>query len=105
MISTGKACLTGFPGGLVVKNSPADAGDTGNMDLTPGSERSDGGVNGNPLENLIDRGARRATVHRVTRLIMQVFLKLMLCLGFRLEGKPRFLHLTHVITLGMFIET
>ena len=53
----------GFPGGLVVKNSPANAGDTGNMDLTTGSERSDGGVNGNPLESPIDRGTWRAIVH------------------------------------------
>ena len=56
----------GFPGGLVVKNSPANAGDTGNMGLTPGLERSGGGGNGNPLENPIDRGAWRATVHGVT---------------------------------------
>ena len=58
-------CYTGFPGGSVVKNLPANAGDTGSI---PGLERSPGGQNGNPLqysclENPMDRGARRATVH------------------------------------------
>ena len=42
----------------MVKNPPANAGDTG---LIPGSGRSPGGGNGNPLqysclENLMDRG-------------------------------------------------
>ena len=37
---------TGFPGGSVVKNPPANAGDTG---LIPGSGRSPVGGNGNPL--------------------------------------------------------
>ena len=36
----------GFPGGSVVKNPPANAGD---MSSIPGSERSPGGGNGNPL--------------------------------------------------------
>ena len=46
-----------FPGGSVVKNPPANAGD---VDLIPGSERTPGEGNGNPLsclENLMDRGA------------------------------------------------
>ena len=38
--------LRGFPDGSVVKNQPADAGDIG---LIPGSGRSSGGGNGNPL--------------------------------------------------------
>ena len=51
----------GFPGGSVVKNPPANAGDS---DLIPGSERSPGGGNGNPLQysclkNAMDRGAWR----------------------------------------------
>ena len=37
----------GFPGGSVVKNPPADAGDTGSI---PGSGRSTGEDDGNPLE-------------------------------------------------------
>ena len=36
-----------FPGGSVVKNPPTSAGDMG---LIPGSERSPGGENGNPLQ-------------------------------------------------------
>ena len=36
----------GFPGGLVVKNLSANAGDAG---LIPGLGRSPGGRNGNPL--------------------------------------------------------
>ena len=49
----------GFPGGIVVKNLAANAGDMGSV---PGSERSPGEGNGNPLQysclgNLVDRGA------------------------------------------------
>ena len=52
----------GFPGCPMVKNSPSDAGDTGDVGLTPGSERSPGEGNGNPfqcssLENPMDREA------------------------------------------------
>ena len=36
----------GFPGGSMVKDSPASAGDAG---LVPGSGRSPGEGNGNPL--------------------------------------------------------
>ena len=53
----------------MVKNPPANAGDAGSI---PGLERSSGGGNGNPLqysclENSMDRGAWRATVHGVTQ--------------------------------------
>ena len=49
----------GFPGESVIKNPSANAEDAG---LIPGSGRSPGGGNGNPLqysfmENPIDRGA------------------------------------------------
>ena len=37
----------GFPGGTVVKNLPANAGDEG---LIPGSGRSPGEGNGNPVQ-------------------------------------------------------
>ena len=55
----------GFPGGSVIKNPPANAGDAG---LIPGLERSPGVGNGNPLqyshwENPMDRGAWQAIVH------------------------------------------
>ena len=61
----------GFPGDAVVKNLPANAGDAGDTSSIPGLGRSPGGGNGNPLwyscpENLKDRGAWRAAVHRVT---------------------------------------
>ena len=55
----------GFPGGSVVKNLPANAGDTSSI---PGLERSPGEGNVNPfqyfcLENPMDRGACWAMVH------------------------------------------
>ena len=40
----------GFPGGSVVKNPPANAGDTGDKGLIPGSGKSPGEENGNPLQ-------------------------------------------------------
>ena len=54
---------------LVVKNLPANEGDTG---LIPGWGRSPGEGNGNPLhysflENPRDKGAWRATVHGVAK--------------------------------------
>ena len=39
----------GFPGGSVVKNLPANTGDTGDVGLIPGWERSPGEGNDNPL--------------------------------------------------------
>ena len=59
----------GFPGGAAVKNLPANKVDQGSI---PGSGRSPGEGNGNPLqysclENSVDRGAWRLTVHGVTK--------------------------------------
>ena len=56
----------------MLKNLPADAGDTGDVSSIPGSGRSSGLGNGNPLqysclENSMDRGAWKATVHGVTK--------------------------------------
>ena len=56
----------------MVKNLPANAGDTTATGLIPGPGRSPGGGNGNPLpysclENLMDRGAWLATVHGVAK--------------------------------------
>ena len=52
----------GFPGGSMVNNPPANAGDAGDAGLIPGSGRSPGEGNGYPLqysclENSMDRGA------------------------------------------------
>ena len=41
--------LKGFPGGTVLKNLPVSAGDAGDPRSTPGSGRSPGVGNGNPL--------------------------------------------------------
>ena len=62
----------GFPSGAVVKNPPANAGDTVDVGSIPGSGRSPGKGNGNPLQysslaNSMDRGDWRATAHRVTK--------------------------------------
>ena len=40
----------GLPGGLVVKNPPANTGDAGDMGSVPGSGRSSEGGNGSPLQ-------------------------------------------------------
>ena len=56
----------------MVKNLPANVGDTGDVGSIPELERSPGEGNSNPLqcsclENPMDRGAWRATVQGVTR--------------------------------------
>ena len=56
----------------MVKNLPANAGDARDMGLIPGSGRSPGGRHGNLLqysylENPMEGGAWRATVHSVTQ--------------------------------------
>ena len=43
-------CPKGFPGGAVVKDPPAEARDTNVVGLIPGSGRSPGEGNGNPLQ-------------------------------------------------------
>ena len=58
--------------GLVVKNPLANAGDLGEVGSIPGSGRSPEGRHRNPLwysglENPMDRGAWKATVHKVTK--------------------------------------
>ena len=56
----------------MVKNPPANAGDIGDVGSVPVLGRFPGGGHGNPLqysylENPMDRGAWRATVHGVTK--------------------------------------
>ena len=62
----------GFPGGSVVKNSPANAGAARDRSSIPGSGRSFGVGNGNPtqyscLENSMDRGTWWAPMHGVSK--------------------------------------
>ena len=62
----------GFPGGTVVTNPPANAGDARSMGLIPGTGRYPEEGSGNPLQysclrNSMDRGAWRATVHGVAK--------------------------------------
>ena len=64
-----KYTYTGFPGGTVAKNLLASKEDTG---LIPMSGKSPGEGNDNPLqysclENPMDRGAWRATVHEIAK--------------------------------------
>ena len=61
--------MSGFLGGSLVNNPPANSGDMG---LIPGLGRFPGEGNGNPLQcsclgNLMDRGAWQAAVHGVEK--------------------------------------
>ena len=56
----------------MIKNLTANAGDIRDSGLIPGLGRSPGEENGNPLqysglESPMDRGAWRATIHRVAQ--------------------------------------
>ena len=64
------AAAASFPGVMVIKNLPANAGDMRETGSTPRSERPPGEGKSNPvqypcLESLMDRGAWRAVVHGV----------------------------------------
>ena len=68
-LSTAHIFQAGLPRWLSGKESTCQAGEAS---LIPGSERSAGGGNGNPLQysclrNPMDGGAWWATVHRVTK--------------------------------------
>ena len=61
----------------MVKNPPAKGGDIRDVGLIPGSGRSPGGGHGNSLqysclENPLDRGAWRATVHSVAKSVAKM---------------------------------
>ena len=66
------ATMLGFPGGSVVKNPPANAGDIGDKGMIPEQRRSSGEGNGKTLqysclEKPIDRGAWHDAVHGVAK--------------------------------------
>ena len=59
------------------KESACNSGATGDAGSIPGLERSPGGGSDNPLqysclESLMDRGARRATVHGIAKSWIQL---------------------------------
>ena len=61
-----------FSGGLVVKHLPTNAGEARDMGSIPGSGRSPGAGNSNPLQysclgNSMDRGAWWTTVHDIAK--------------------------------------
>ena len=69
MYNVGTIVHVGFSGGSVVKNPPANAGDSGSIS---GWGRSAEEGNGNSLqhsclENPMDRGAQQATVHGISQ--------------------------------------
>ena len=84
----------GFLGGMVVKNSPASAGDVREAGLIPRSGRYFGVGNGNPLqypylENSMDRGVWRAMVHHVSK--SQTRLSTHACIFVMLKSHKRYI--------------
>ena len=68
----GLPIVMGFLGGAPVENLPASVGDAGDSGSIPGSERSPGVGNGNPLQysclgNPKEGGAWWAIVHGVAK--------------------------------------
>ena len=62
----------GFPGGSVLKNPLANAGDARDPVSVPGSERSTQEGNAKPLQysclgNPMNRGIWQATIHGITK--------------------------------------
>ena len=74
--------MLGFPSGSAIKNLPINAGDAGDMGSIPGSGRSPGKANGNPLqysywESPTDRGGGLQSTgsQRVTQaLVINIFI-------------------------------
>ena len=113
----------GFPGGSVIKNLPANAGDASDMGSVSASRKSTGRGNGNPLqysclENFMERGAWQVTAHGVaksqtwlsdwahthtypkTKLLQKVCPKTLILLIFLTVS-----HLLQTILFGLFMET
>ena len=84
----------GFPGSAVVKNLPANAGNTRDTGLTPALRRSPGVGNDNSiqyscLENSMDRGAWQATVPGVAKSKIQLNKHTHTCTHAHAQGKER----------------
>ena len=94
VIYTSTHTCMGFPGGSVVRNPPASAGDAGHARSIRGLGRSPGGGNGNPLwyfcvGNPMNRGACHkesdmATEHACTHICIYTIHSLKILLYFRL---------------------
>ena len=72
MYNVGTIVHVGFSGGSVVKNPPANAGDTRDVGSIPELGRSPGGGQGNPLQyfclgNPMNREAWQTTVHGIMK--------------------------------------
>ena len=87
---------------LMVKNLPANAseGDMRDVGSIPGLIRSPGGGHDNPLhysclENPMDRGAWRATVHRITKRVIPLLESYMEQLSTR-----AYMHTNHLCSLS-----
>ena len=75
----------GSPGSSEVKNPPTNAGDARDWGLIPGSGRSPGEGNGNPLQyscltNPMDRGAWQATVLRIAKSLILLSIHMHVCI-------------------------
>ena len=89
----------------MVKNLPANAGDTRDPGLAPGSGRFPGGENGNPLqyfclENPMDRGTWRVAVHELAELDMTEYA----CNAATQEPNPFLLFFKILIVLHLYLS-
>ena len=92
----------------MVKDPPADVGDPGDAGSIPGSGKSPGERNGNPLqysclENFVDRGAWRATVYRIAESQIQPSTKHNKCIEIQVIKKNKNWYPT--VLLNFFIRT
>ena len=89
----------------VVKNLPAEAGDTGAVGSISESERSPGGGNGNPLqnsclENPMDRRLWWATVHGVAKSRTQLNTDVYMCVKMFTSKSPEPVNTLCFLTRG-----
>ena len=102
------ACVWASQVALVVKKSLANAGDAKDVAWIPGSGKSPGERNGNPLqysclENFVDRGAWRATVYRIAESQIQPSTKHNKCIEIQVIKKNKNWYPT--VLLNFFIRT